>query len=84
MDTSETKDAFDRWWEWANKPVGSRLYIPADIHNVVMSLPEEQRKDREFVNEAVRAGLSPLRDHSNERHEAVSAPDHRETLNRVR
>jgi hypothetical protein len=24
-------DAFDRFWQWANKPVESTLTIPADI-----------------------------------------------------
>jgi hypothetical protein len=26
-------DAFDRWLEWANKPVGAYATISADIHN---------------------------------------------------
>jgi hypothetical protein len=47
-------DAFDRWWEWANKPVGSYVTIPADIHNAVMELSLEERLDRVKVNEAVR------------------------------
>jgi hypothetical protein len=47
-------DAFDQWWEWARKPLDSPLTIPANIHNPVMSLPEEHRRDRETVNEAVR------------------------------
>jgi hypothetical protein len=47
-------DAFDLWWEWAEKPLDSDLTIPADIHNPVMALPEEDRHDRTKVNEAVR------------------------------
>jgi hypothetical protein len=26
------KDAFDRWWEWAEKPADSTLTIPAHLH----------------------------------------------------
>ena len=59
MGTSGTKDAFDQWWEWATKPDGSSLSIPAEIHNVVMTLTAEQRKDRELVNEAVRMAAIP-------------------------
>jgi hypothetical protein len=47
-------DAFDRWWQWANKPLDSRLTIPAEIHHAVTSLPPEARHDRTKVNEAVR------------------------------
>jgi hypothetical protein len=48
------KDAFDLWWEWAQKPVDSPMTIPADIHYAVMDLSPEDRHDREKVNEAVR------------------------------
>jgi hypothetical protein len=48
-----TKDAFDLWWEWAEKPVGSKLTIDAAIHDVVMALPPDERRDRAKVNEAV-------------------------------
>jgi hypothetical protein len=61
MDTRETKDEFDQWWEWANKPAESLLMIPAEIHNAVMTLTEEERLDRAIVNEAVRTGGSPWR-----------------------
>jgi hypothetical protein len=27
------KDAFDRWWEWAEKPADSTLTIPAHLHD---------------------------------------------------
>jgi hypothetical protein len=47
------KDAFDRWWEWAEKPPDSTT-IPAHLHDAVMQLPPEQRRDRAAVNEAVR------------------------------
>lgn len=53
---TETKDAFDQWWEWASKPPESMLTIPAEIHNAVMMLTEEERKDRAIVNETVRTG----------------------------
>jgi hypothetical protein len=57
------KDAFDLWWEWAEKPVESPLTIPVEIHEAVMALLPEERRDREKVNEAVRDGiaLGPLR-----------------------
>jgi hypothetical protein len=54
MSVQPEKDAFDRWWEWAKKPVGSYVTIPADIHNAVMELSPEERLDRKKVNEAVR------------------------------
>jgi hypothetical protein len=48
------KDAFDPWWEWAEKPADSPLTIPAHFHETVMRLTPEQRRDRRTVNEAVR------------------------------
>jgi hypothetical protein len=48
------RDAFDLWWEWATKPVDSRLMIDGDIHYPVMELSPENRRDRQKVNEAVR------------------------------
>jgi hypothetical protein len=47
-------DAFDRWWQWAQKPLDSPLTIPAEIHHAVTSLPPQDRCDRIKVNEAVR------------------------------
>ena len=29
------KDAFDRWWEWVEKPADSPLTIPAYLHAVM-------------------------------------------------
>jgi hypothetical protein len=54
MSVQPEKDGFDRWWEWANKPVGTYVTIPTDIHNAVMELSQEERLDRNNVNEAVR------------------------------
>jgi hypothetical protein len=34
-----TKDAFDRRWEWVEKPADSSLKIPAYLHDAVMQLP---------------------------------------------
>jgi hypothetical protein len=48
------KDAFDLWWEWAEKPLDSMLAIPAELHDAVMALSPEDRRDRAKVNEAVR------------------------------
>ena len=46
-------DAFDRFWQWANKPIDSPLTIPAELHYVVT----EDRGDRRKVNEAVHGAL---------------------------
>ena len=48
------KDAFDRWWEWAEKSADSTLTVPAHFHDAVMQLSLEQRRDRRTVNEAAR------------------------------
>ena len=45
-------DAFDRFWQWAEKPLDSPLTIPADLHRSVMELAPEDRRDRAKVNEA--------------------------------
>jgi hypothetical protein len=60
---NDNKDAFDLWWEWADKPLDSPLTISAEIHDAVMALPPDERRDRAKVNEAVRDGiaLGPLR-----------------------
>ena len=47
-------DAFDQWWEWANKPFSDMATIPTEIHEAVMALSPEDRRDRAKVNEAVR------------------------------
>jgi hypothetical protein len=47
-------DAFDRFWEWRDKPPGSLLEIPDQLYAAVMSLPEAERSNRELVNETVR------------------------------
>jgi hypothetical protein len=48
------KDSFDLFWQWAEKPLDSLLTIPAEIHEAVMALSPEERRDREKVNQAVR------------------------------
>jgi hypothetical protein len=48
------KDAFDRWWERAEKPADGMLTIPAHIHHAVMQLPPDTRRHQAIVNEAVR------------------------------
>ena len=48
------KDAFDQWWEWAEKPFSDKATIPADIRAPIMDLRPEDRRDRAKVNEAVR------------------------------
>src|SRR5712672_3019388 len=53
----------DLWWESAEKPLDSPLTIDAAIHDAVMALPPDERRDRAKVNWAVREGLrrGPLR-----------------------
>ena len=51
---NDNKDAFDQWWEWAEKPLDSLLLIDAEIHEAVMALPPDERRDRAKVNQAVR------------------------------
>jgi hypothetical protein len=60
---NDNKDAFDLWWEWAEKPLDSALMIDAAIHDAVMALPPDERRDRDKINEAVRdrLKLGPLR-----------------------
>jgi hypothetical protein len=45
-------DAFDRFWQWADKPLESPLTIPAELLRAVMELAPEERRDRARVNEA--------------------------------
>ena len=45
-------DAFERFWQWANKPLESQLTIPAELHRAVMELSPEDRRDRDAVNQA--------------------------------
>lgn len=45
-------DAFDRFWQWADKPLDSLLAIPAELHRAVMELAPEDRWDREKLNDA--------------------------------
>jgi hypothetical protein len=52
-------DAFDQWWEWADKPVDSTLTTPAEIHDAAMLLTAEERRNRELVNQVVREGPGP-------------------------
>lgn len=45
-------DAFDRFWQWAEKPLDSPLTIPAELHRAVMELAPDDRHNRKNVNEA--------------------------------
>jgi hypothetical protein len=45
-------DAFDRFWQWAEKPLDSLLTIPTELHQTAMELELEDRLDRAKVNEA--------------------------------
>lgn len=45
-------DAFDRFWQWANKPLESQLTIPAELHRAVMEPTPADRRNRAAVNQA--------------------------------
>jgi hypothetical protein len=45
-------DAFDRFWQWTDKPPESLLTIPAELHRAVLELTPEDRRDRAAVNQA--------------------------------
>ena len=45
-------DAFDRFWQWADKPLESPPTIPAKLHRVVLEFAPEDRRDRAAVNHA--------------------------------
>jgi hypothetical protein len=49
-------DAFDRFWQWADKPPESPLTIPAELHRAVMELAPEDRRDRAAVNRSASTG----------------------------
>jgi hypothetical protein len=53
-------DAFERFWQWAEKPLDSSLTISADLHRAVMELSPDDRRDRAKVNEA--AGRAESKD----------------------
>jgi hypothetical protein len=44
-------DAFDRFWQWADKPPKSSLTIPAELHRAVMEFAAEDRRDRAAVSQ---------------------------------
>ena len=46
-------DASDRYWQWANKPLDSLLTITVEVHEPIMRLEPEDRRNREKVTEAV-------------------------------
>lgn len=45
-------DAFDQFWQWADKRLDSDLTIPAELHRAVMELSPEHRRNRATVNAA--------------------------------
>jgi hypothetical protein len=56
------KDTFDQWSERASQDLETDHHtIPAETHEAVMMLTEEERKDRAILNETVRTGRTPLR-----------------------
>jgi hypothetical protein len=65
-------DAFERFWQWAEKPLDSSLTISADLHRAVMELSPDDRRDRAKVNEA--AGRAESKDRPQKRHINQSRP----------
>jgi hypothetical protein len=41
------KDAFDLWWEWANKTPASMLMIDGDIHYAIGAIAGRSARPRE-------------------------------------
>jgi hypothetical protein len=54
-------DAYDRFWQWAEKPPESLLTIPAELHHAVMTLSPGDRQDRAKVNAAAARAAGPQR-----------------------
>jgi hypothetical protein len=52
-------DAYDRFWQWAEKPRESLLTIAAELHHAVMTLSPEDRRDRAKVNAAAAGAADP-------------------------
>jgi hypothetical protein len=44
-------DAFDLFWQWADKPLESSLTIRAELHRAVMEFAAEERRDRAAVSQ---------------------------------
>ena len=58
---TDPKDAFDLWWQWAERLAHNPLTIRDEIFEAVMTLTPEQWTDRAIVNNAVRTQKSRLR-----------------------
>lgn len=53
-------------------PLDNLMTIPAEIHDAVMALPQDERRDHEKVNDAVRAALAGNRPWSSDRNRSPS------------
>ena len=53
-------DAYDRFWQWAEKPRES-ADATGGVASAVMELAPEDRRDREKVNEAAARRISDAR-----------------------
>ena len=47
-------DAYDRFWQWAEKPPENHLTISAEFHRAVMELDPKDRRDRVKVKTRLR------------------------------
>ncbi|MEH2545617.1 hypothetical protein V1283_002262 [Bradyrhizobium sp. AZCC 2262] len=52
-------DAYDGFWQWAEKSPESLLTFPAELHHAVMTLSPEDRRDRAKVNAAAAGAAHP-------------------------
>jgi hypothetical protein len=48
-----TKDAFDQWWDWANKSPDDHRTIDVAVWRPISRLQAAERLDRDKVNAAV-------------------------------
>ena len=56
-------DAFERFWQWADKPPESSLTIPAELHRAIMELAPEDGRNRAAVNQAAAHVQIPTDEH---------------------
>ena len=53
---NDNKDAFNLWWEFAEKPLDSPLTIDAEIHCIAARRAKYRAKVNEAVREELRLG----------------------------
>jgi hypothetical protein len=53
-------DSFDRFWQWATKPLESQLTIPAELHRAVMELLLRPTFSRSAHPQCARVSAVPM------------------------